>query len=128
MASTLDQACATNLLNAMFVPASFTAYTAPTTVRLMTAQGSATAAGTEVTGGSYARQNFGPAAPSSGTASNAGAINFTSMPAASVVAVELWDSSATPRRLMQGSLASNKSTNAGDTLSFSAAALQATLT
>ena len=128
MASSLDQAFATNLLKTMLQVGTYTAPTAPIQVALMTTQGSATANGTEVTGGSYARQNLGAGTPASGSASNASTINFTNMPAATVVAVELWDSAATKVRVSQGALTTSKTTSAGDTISFNVAAIVQNLT
>ena len=123
MASTLDQAFATNMLKSMLGLSGYTAPTAPVQVALMTAQGSATANGTEVTGGSYARQNLGAGTPATGSASNAATINFTNMPAVTVNAIELWDSAATKARLSQGALTTPRTTSSGDTISFNAAAI-----
>jgi hypothetical protein len=49
------------------------------------------------------------------------------MPAATIVAVEVWDSAGTPVRLWQGSMTS-KTTNSGDTLSFASGAITFSLT
>ncbi|MEU5259001.1 hypothetical protein [Amycolatopsis sp. NPDC021455] len=121
--SNLVEAEANRLLDASLGTAPFTAPTAPVKLALVTANGSATSAGTEVTGGGYARQSVTFSAASAGTASNTGLINFTNMPAATVVGAEIYDSSGTPRRAWFGSLAASKTTGAGDTLSFAVSAL-----
>jgi hypothetical protein len=68
----LVQAHANNLIDGSLGTAAFVASSTPIKCRLMTANGSATSAGTEVTGGSYASQTatFGSAASGS-AASNA---------------------------------------------------------
>lgn len=76
-----------------------TAYTAPTTpvnLALITdvSASSATAYGSEVSGGSYARvstaSQWGTA--SGGTITNTGSMSFTGMPACTIAGIELWDS------------------------------------
>jgi hypothetical protein len=98
-----------------------TAFTQPTTplkARLMTANGSASAAGTEVTGGSYASQSVTMTAASSGASANNANVVFTLMPAVTVVGVEIWDSAVTPVRLWWGPLSVNKVMNLNDTFQF----------
>jgi hypothetical protein len=107
-----------NILDASLGTASFTATTTPLKCRLMTANGSSTSAGTEVTGGSYTSQTVTFNAASSLSASATATVSFTGMPAATVVGVELWDSAGTPLRKHWGALAANKTTNAGDILSL----------
>jgi hypothetical protein len=105
--------------------------TGPLKCRLMTANGSATSAGTELTtGGGYTAPStfsatFGAA--SAGTASNSAAVTITNMPAATIVGVELWDSAGTPLRKWWGALSANKTTNAGDTFSIAIASLTLSL-
>jgi hypothetical protein len=127
MANNIVQAEANRLLDASFGTAAFTAPTTPIKLALLTAAGSNTAAGTEVTGGSYARQNVTMGAAAAGVASNSNTIAFTNMPAATVVAVDIYDSAGTPRRIWQGALGASKTTGAGDTLSFAAGAISASL-
>lgn len=106
-----------------------TAYTNPTgtiKVGLYTSASSDTAAGTEVSGGSYARQAAGfgtPTAANPSVVSNGSTINFTNMPAATVTDVNIWDSAGTPIRKAWGPLSASKTTSSGDTLSFAASAL-----
>jgi hypothetical protein len=115
-----------NWLNAVSGQAAYTALTTPVKVALVSVAGSETAAGTEDTGGSYARQSFGPAAATSASpavSANSASINFTNMPALTTVGVELWDSAGTPVRKAGGDLTSSKTTASGDTLSFAIGAL-----
>lgn len=72
--------------------------------------------GTEVTGGSYARQTATFTAASSGATSNDANIDFTGMPAATVVAIGIFDALTSGNMLLYGSLTTNKTTDAGDTL------------
>jgi hypothetical protein len=97
--------------------------TTPLKVALVTANGSDTAAGTEVTGGSYARQSLSVAAASAGATSNSADLVFTGMPAATVVGVEVWDSAGTPVRLWYGALAVSRTVAAGDELRITAESL-----
>ena len=103
-----------------------TATTAPTTpikVALVTANGSDTAAGTEVTGGGYARQTLTVPASVGGATSNSADLVWTNMPAATVVGVEVWDSAGTPVRLWYGALTASRTVAAGDELRLTAGAL-----
>jgi hypothetical protein len=106
---------------------SSTAPTTPIKVALVTANGTDTAAGTEVTGGSYARQTLTVGASSSGATSNSADITFSGMPAATVVGVEIWDSAGTPVRLWYGALAASRTVAAGDDLRILAGALALSL-
>jgi hypothetical protein len=121
----LDNAEATRLLSASLGIASYTAPTAPLRLALFTVTGSASAAGTEVTGGSYARQSLASAfgTVTNGQVTNTATVTFTAMPAATVTAAEVYDSAGSPRRAWWAALAASKTVGAGDTLSFSASAL-----
>jgi hypothetical protein len=101
--------------------------TTPLQVALVTANGSDTAAGTEVTGGSYARQDLAVAAAVAGATSNSADLVFTGMPAATVVGVEIWDSTGTPVRLWYGPLTASRTVSAGDELVLSAGQLTLSL-
>jgi len=96
-------------------------------LRLMTANGSDSSAGTEVTGGSYAAQSVTFSAASGGATSNSADVNFASMPATTVVGVEVWDTSGTPRRLWYGALSASKTVNSGDTFTLTAGQLTLSL-
>lgn len=123
----LVQVHANNLLDGSLGTAAFTATATPLKCRLMTANGSATAAGTEVTGGSYASITVTFAAASAGSAASNVTLNFTLMPACTVVGVELWDSTGTPVRKWFGALGANKTVNSGDTFQIASASLTAAL-
>jgi len=95
-----------------------TAYTMPTTVyvALYTAAPTDTGGGTQVTGGSYARQTAVFDAASSGATQNTANIDFVSMPACTVTAIGIFDALTAGNLLVWGTLATNKSLDAGDTL------------
>ena len=121
---------AARLCDASFGKAAYTAPTTPMMLALMTANGSQSAAGTEATGGSYARKNLTTATPANSTngvlTSNA-QIDFTNMPASTITGIEVYDSAGSPRRAWFGPLTANKTLSAGDTLSFASGALVFTL-
>ena len=127
----LVQAHANNILDASLGTTTFVATTTPLKCRLMTAIGSGTAAGTELTtGGSYtAGTGLSPATMASASAESAAssaALTQTNMPAATITAIELWDS--TPLRKWFGALTVNKTTNSGDTFTIASGSLTAGLT
>jgi hypothetical protein len=104
-----------------------TAPTTPLKVALVTANGDDATAGTEVTGGSYTRQNLSVAAAVGGATSNSADLVWTGMPAATVVGVEIWDNSATPVRLWYGPLSASRTVAAGDELRLTAGSLSLSL-
>ena len=95
-----------------------TAYTMPNPVyvALFTVAPGDAGGGTEVTGGSYARKTAAFTAASSGATSNSANIDFTGMPAATTVSIALFDASTSGNMLVHGTLTTNKTTDAGDTL------------
>lgn len=95
-----------------------TTYTKPSAVyvALYTVAPSDVGGGTEVTGGSYARQTATFTASSGGATSNDANIDFTNMPAATVVAIGIHDNVSAGNLLLWGTLTTNKTTDAGDTL------------
>lgn len=95
-----------------------TTYTKPSAVyvALYTAAPSDVGGGTQVTGGSYARQTATFDAAASGATQNAGNIDFVSMPACTVTAIGIFDALTTGNLLVWGTLATSKSLDAGDTL------------
>lgn len=95
-----------------------TTYTKPSAVyvALYTVAPSDAGGGTEVTGGSYARQTATFTAAASGATSNSANIDFTNMPAATVVAIGIFDALTSGNLLLHGTLTTNKTTDAGDTL------------
>jgi hypothetical protein len=104
--------------------------TPPFHLRLMTAAGSNTANGTELSATGYTAGGatmgataFG--APSAGVASNSNAVSWTAGAAwSAVVAVEIWDTAGTPLRWLQGGITSVTLAN-GNTLNFAAASITA---
>lgn len=118
---------ANRLLDASLGVATFTAPTGSMKLALATSASSASAAGTEVTGGSYARQNITFGSASAGSTSNTGAVTFTNMPAATTTHVDIYDSNGTPRRAWFGALSASKTTALGDTLSFAISSVTITL-
>jgi hypothetical protein len=95
-----------------------TSYTMPADVyvALFTVSPGEAGGGTEVTGGSYARQIATFTAASSGATSNDSNIDFTGMPAATTVAIGIFDALTSGNMLLYGTLTTNKTTDAGDTL------------
>jgi hypothetical protein len=118
---------ASRLLDASLGTTPYTAPTGPMKLALETATGSNSAAGTEVAGGSYARQTITFGAASSGSASNSNAITYTAMPVATVAGLEIYDSAGTPRRAWVGALTASKTVAAGDSLSFAIGSITITL-
>lgn len=106
-----------------------TGYTPPATVYLALFSTATTDAGggTEVTGGSYARQAVAFSAPSGGNVENSGAITFTNMPAVTVTHAALMDASTAGNMLFHGALTTPKTVGAGDTLTFAAGDIDASL-
>lgn len=123
----LAQAESNRLLDATFAKTVYVAPSGGVRLALMTTNGNATVNGTEVVGGSYARQTLTMNAASGGQISNLDPINFTNMPAVTVTGVEVWDNGGTPRRQWYGALTTSRTTAAGDTLSFSAASVVGSL-
>lgn len=132
----LNQAHANNILDASLgnsnVAQSFTASTMNIKCRFMTANGSGTAAGTELaTGSGYTSGTGAPtasfAAAASGSKASNADVTVTNMPAATIVGIELWDSAGTPIRKWYGALSASKTTNAGDTFTIASGSLTAAL-
>lgn len=95
-----------------------TAYTTPTTVYLALLN-----AGTETTGGSYARQAIVFAVPSAGSVASSTAQTFTSMPATTVSQIGVYDALTAGNQLYLIAVTANKNTNVGDTVSVAAGAI-----
>src|SRR4051812_33642645 len=123
MADNLPDAIENLVLEWLFSTRTATRPTATTLkLRLMTANGSDSAAGTELgTSGGYtaggATVVFGTAA-SGGSIATTADVTWTNMPATTIVGVEIWDTAGTPVRLAYGALSANKTTNSGDTFTI----------
>jgi hypothetical protein len=102
-----------------------TTYTKPTTVYvgLFTVTPGEAGGGTEVTGGSYARQVATFNAASAGSTTNSANIDYTGMPAATTVAIGIFDAITSGNMLLYGALTTNKTTDAGDTLRIATGSL-----
>lgn len=120
------------LVDASLGTTTLTATTTPLHIRLMTANGSATAAGTELaTGGSYTAvtgiattgSGFAAANTTTATAATNAALTQTNMPVSTIVGIEIWDSTGTPARKWFGALTASKTLAAGDTFSIATGAL-----
>jgi hypothetical protein len=106
-----------------------TTYTKPSAVYvgLFTVTPGEAGGGTEVTGGSYARQTATFGAASSGSTTNSGNIDFTGMPAATTVAIGIFDAITSGNMLLYGALTTNKTTDAGDTLRIATGSLSVSI-
>ena len=110
-----------------------TAYTAPATlyVALYTVAPDDTGGGTEVTGGSYARQSgaFTVSGTNPTTASNSAAIEYPTATAdyGTVVAVGILDASSSGNLLAYANLDTSKSVTTGDVFRFDTGDLDITL-
>lgn len=92
-------------------------------VALFTSSPTDAGSGTEVTGGSYARQTATFASAASGTTDNDADVVFTGMPAATVTHFGIYDASTAGNLLWWGAFAASKTTTSGDTLTIPAAGL-----
>jgi len=136
MSNNVVQVEANQILAASVGKTAYTNPTAPVNLRLMTANGTNTSAGTEVTnagGSTYAAQDTTGkwATPASGSIATNAAITFTNMPGTGGITtngIELWDSTGTPVRKWWGALTTPKTTGLGDTLTFPSGSIVATLT
>lgn len=81
----------------------------------------------EVSGGSYARIQVAFGAASSGSVTNTGNIDFTSMPAATVTHVGVWDAVSAGNHLWNGPLTSSVGVSAGATFRIAASNLTVSL-
>lgn len=116
----------TYLINSLLnVALRATAYTAPTTVyvALYTTNPTIADSGTEVTGGSYARQTITFAAPSGGSVANSNAITFTNMPAATITHIAIRDALTVGNLLHFAPATASKTTNAGDSVTIAVSAI-----
>lgn len=126
MADNLPDIIENQLLDAL-VGTSAYSVTTPIKLALVTANGSDSAAGTEVTGGSYARQTITFGSASGGSITNSTAISFTGMPACTVVGIEIYDSAGSPKRLAYGPLTNTRTVTSGDTVQFASSAITLSL-
>lgn len=112
------------VIDDQFGTAARTAPTTPMKLALETVAGSATAAGTELTG--YTRPTITMAAAVAGPpvqASNSGALSIPCSTGATVNALAIYDSAATPVRKAWGGLTTPRTVVAGDSLAFAVGAI-----
>ena len=126
MADNLPNIIENQLLDALVGTTAYT-MTGPVKLALVTVNGDDATPGTEVTGGSYARQTIAFTAASAGQIANSASISFTGMPAVTVVGIELYDSAITPKRLAYGALTTSRTVTAGDTVQFASSAITLSL-
>lgn len=126
MADNLPDIIENQLLDALVGTAAYTV-TGPIKLALVTANGNDATPGTEVTGGSYARQTITFGSAASGSITNSASISFAGMPAATVVGIEIYDSAGTPKRLAYGALTTSRVVTAGDTVQFASSAITLSL-
>ena len=107
------------------------AYTSPTTVyvALYTSDPTDADSGTEVSGGSYARQSVAFGAPSDGAADNSSDITFPTATAnwGTVTHIGLHDAASSGNLLFHSPLAASKTVNNGDTFKINAGDLDVSL-
>lgn len=128
MANNLTTAEADRLTNAMLNGTAYVLPTTPMKMALATTATSASTPGTEVVGGSYARQTYAVGTSAGTGVANTSIMNYIGMPATTVSHVDVYDSNGSPRRSLQGALTASKTTGAGDTLSFAIGAVTFVLT
>ena len=106
------------LLEASSGKTSYTNPTGPVKVDLLTATGTASAAGTSATGGGATKQTVTFAAAAAGAIASNVALTWTSVNAQTFTGIDEWDSAGTPIRRWFGALTASKTANAGDTVTI----------
>lgn len=128
MASGLTYATSAAYIDDSFGTTARTAPTTPMKLRLETVAGSATAAGTEMTGTTFPTIVMGAATGSPPVASNTPAVTVVSGQTTTVVAAAIWDTAGPPIRKWFGPLTSSRAVVSGDSLVFAIAAVTASIT
>lgn len=83
--------------------------------------------GSEVTGGSYGRQNATFATAASRATTTTALLEWLNMPGVTVTHVGIWDAATAGNFIWGGALAASKTVNAGDTFQLPTGDLDATL-
>ena len=108
-----------------------TSYTAPTTtyLALFTSDPTDAGTGTEVSGGSYARQSISWNTPSSGATTNSADVTFPQATAnyGTVTHIGIYDASSAGNLLYHGALSASKSVETNDTFIVEAGDLSVSL-
>lgn len=126
MASGMTYATSAVYIDDSFATSVRTAPTGPMKLRLETVAGSATAAGTEMTGTTFPSIVMGAATGTPPVASNSSSVTVVSGQTTTVVAAAIWSSD--PTRKWFGPLTSSRSVVSGDSLVFAIAAVTASIT
>lgn len=126
MADNLPDIIENQLLDALVGTAAYS-ITGPVKLALVTTNGDDATPGTQVSGGSYARQTITFTTATGGEIENNTAISFTGMPAVTVVGIEFYDSAGSPKRLAYGALTTSRAVTAGDTVQFASGAITLSL-
>lgn len=83
--------------------------------------------GSEVTGGSYARQAGSWAAASAGSIASDTTLNFTGMPVTTITHVGVYDAVSAGNLIWSGALTASKTTASGDTFQIASGSITITL-
>lgn len=128
MANNLSDAAELEILDHINLVGAWTPST-PLKVALYTVAPTDSTAGTEVSGGSYARTNVTFGAAAAGSASNSADVTFPTATASwgTVVAAAVFDSAGTPVMIWYGPLTANKTVDNGDTFKIPAGSLTVSL-
>lgn len=133
MAGMTDRTFAAKLMDGSLHAVAYPTVTAPLKLKLLTTTGSNTANGTEATGtnnpgytaGGYAI-TFGANASGISASSNSQTYTASGTQTANITGAEVWDSSGTPQRILQGALSSAiTGVVSGDTVTFATGAITA---
>lgn len=97
-----------------------TAFTSPTTVylALFTSNPGESGSGSEVTGGSYARQTITFAAASGGVSASSNSQTFTSLPTATITHLGIYDASSGGNLLYYGAFSTSLTVSSGDNVTI----------
>lgn len=108
-----------------------TSYTSPSTVYvgLFTSDPTDAGSGTEVSGGSYAREAMAFASPSNGASVNSGAVEFDQATGnwGTITHFAIFDALTTGNMLYHGALTASKTIETGDVFKFAAGSVTVTL-
>ena len=108
-----------------------TTYTSPSTVyaALFTTDPTDAGTGTEVSGGSYARQAITFGAPSNGASTNSAAVEFPQATGnwGTITHFGIYDASSSGNLLYHGALTSSKTIETGDVFKFATSNISVTL-
>lgn len=96
-------------------------------IALFTASPNAGGGGTEVTGGSYARQSITFGAIASGSMSSSNTITFTGLPSATITHYAIFDAVSSGDMKGYGALSSTATVTSGDQMQFSAGTITVSL-